>query len=105
MPVEPIHPNPHVVAALAALSDALDHLNMAGYPYAVGIKGVDEPYGMVQRAADRTLVHAFPDLDSDEIQYARADSGESYEHVVRALRHERAGCMQDVSTAENGQTP
>jgi hypothetical protein len=89
MPVEPIHPNPHVVAALQALSDALNHLNMAGYPYAVGMKGVDEPYGIVQRAADRTLAHAFPDLDADEIRHARVDSGESYEHAVRALRQER----------------
>ncbi|MEU7905870.1 hypothetical protein [Actinoplanes sp. NPDC049118] len=101
----PIHPNPHVVAALSGLDEALDHLNMAGYPYAVGLKGVDEPYGMVQRAARRTLEHAFPDLDPDDIQHVRVVNGEGYAQAVHALRRERAELGEDAPSTENEPTP
>ena len=105
MSAEPIHPNPHVVAALSALSSAMDNLNLAGCPYAVGIKGVDEPYGMVERAARRTLEHAFPDLDAEEIEWARVESGESYTYVVRALRREQADLSEAALSVDDGQTP
>jgi hypothetical protein len=91
-----LHENPHVDSALRHLDLALSDLNLADAPYAIGVTGVDEPYGMVERALTRTLHHAFPDLDPDEIMQMRVESGEDLRYCVRHLRREREQSAEEA---------
>lgn len=85
-----LHDNPHVAEALEHLDAARRALNMADGPYAIGFTGVDEPYGMVERALKRTLTHAFPDVDAGAVYHVLIDSGEDIGYCVEALRREKA---------------
>ncbi|MFG3710912.1 hypothetical protein [Micromonospora sp. NPDC047730] len=85
-----LHENPHVERVLVALDTARREANLAGHPYDIGFTGVDEPYGMIERALKRTLTHAFPDVDADAVYHALIDSGEDIGYCVDALRREKA---------------
>lgn len=85
-----LHEEPHVARALEHLDAARRELNMAGGAYAIGVYGADEPFGMVERALKRTLTHAFPDVDADEVYRAMVDSGEDIGYCVDMIRREKA---------------